>query len=187
MGQKNGRVPHRLDFITPTVITLLELFMKEPTQQFHEREVVRRTTVSKGSANKILRMLASIGILDKENKGKMVFYNLNLQDPVARQFKILENVYLLRNLTHSVRNNAKKVILFGSCAQGTDAETSDIDIFVLTDEKGLVRRKISELNRKPGRRISPVVVDANEFVKLRNGDRALYENIERGFVLWQQE
>lgn len=187
MVQNNEHVPDRLDFITPTVIILLELFMREPMQQFHEREVIRRTHVSKGSANKILRMLSGIGVLRRERKGKMVFYGLDLDNPVARQFKILGNVYSLRTLTNRIRDHAKKAILFGSCALGTDGKSSDIDVFILTREKDLVRKRISEFNRKSERRIAPIVVDSNEFVTLRRDDKALYDNIERGIVLWQAE
>jgi len=187
MVQNNEHVLDRLDFVTPTVITVLELFMREPLQQFHEREVIRRTHVSKGSANKILRLLADIGMLRRERKGRMVFYGLDLHDPVARQFKVLENVYSLRTLTNRLRSHAKRVMLFGSCAQGTDVQSSDIDVFVLTDEKDLVRKKISEFNEKSERRIAPIIVDSNEFVRLRRDDRALHENVERGIVLWQAE
>jgi predicted nucleotidyltransferase len=187
MVQKNGHVPGGLGFITPTVVAVLELFVREPLQQFHEREVVRRTDVSKGSANKILRLLADIGVLRRERKGRMVFYGLDLRDPFARQFKVLENVYSLRTLTNRLRSHAKKVVLFGSCAQGTDVRSSDIDVFVLTGEKDLVREKISEFNKKSERRIAPIVVDSSEFVRLRRDDKALYENVERGIVLWQAE
>ncbi len=187
MVHKNEHVPDNLGFITPTVITVLELFMGEPMQQFHEREVVRRTKVSKGSANRILRMLAGMGMLRSERKGRMVFYGLDLHDPVARQFKVLQNVYSLRTLTSKIRNHAKKAILFGSRAQGTDAQSSDTDVLVLTDEKDFVRKIISGFNRQAGRRIAPIVVDSNEFIRLKREDKALYDSIERGIMLWQAE
>ncbi len=176
-----------MDFITPTVMKLFDLFLEDPMQEYHEREVVRRTRVSKGSANKILRMLADSGLLTREGKGRMVFYRLNLTDPLARQFKVLANVYLLRELTRRLREYARRVVLLGSSAQGTDVKDSDVDLFVLAAEKALARKEIGEFNRKTQRKIAPIIVDANEFVKLKRRDRALYENIEKGIILWQAE
>lgn len=187
MAQKNEHVPDGLDFLTPTVVIVLQFFTKEPMQQFHEREVVRKAAVSKGSANKILRMLADLGLLRVERKGKMVFYGLDMNNPVARQFKVFENVYSLRTVTNWIRDHARRVVLFGSCAEGTDIRSSDIDLFVLTREKDLVRKKISEFNRKSVRRIEPIVVSPNEYAKLRREDKPLNENIERGITLWQAE
>ena len=187
MVQNNEHTLIRLDFITPTVVLVLQLFTREPVQQFHEREVVRKTGVSKGSANKILRMLADIEMLRSERKGRMVFYRLDLQDPLARQFKILENVNSLRTAVRGIRDHARKIVLFGSCSQGTDARTSDFDLFVLTQDKDAVRKKISEFNRQSPRKIAPIIVGANEYAKLRREDKPLNENIEKGITLWQAE
>ena len=56
---KKMSVRKALSFITPTFMTVFELFLSDPMQEYHEREVVRRTGVSRGSANKILRLLAT--------------------------------------------------------------------------------------------------------------------------------
>jgi len=93
----------------------------------------------------------------------------------------------LKNLLDSIRQYSRRIILFGSCSQGTDVKQSDIDIFFLTLEKDIVRRKISEFNSRNKRKIAPIIIDANEFAKLRKEDKPLYENIERGIVLWESE
>ena len=46
---------------------------------------------------------------------------------------------------------------------------------------------VERARTKTPRAIVPIVVDANDFVKLKRHDRALYENIEKGIVLWQAE
>jgi len=187
MAQKNGHKRDSLNFITPKFMEVLDLFLEEPMQEFHEREVVRKTRVSKGSVNKILRTLANMNMLMREKKGRMVFYKLNWEDPVVRQFKILRNVYPLRGVVNELKSNSKKIVLFGSCAQGSDVKSSDIDLFILTSEKDQVRKKIGVFNRKAVRKIAPIVVNSNEFVKLKHEDKALYDNIDRGIVLWQAE
>ena len=187
MAQKNEHAPNELDFITPTVMSVLSLFLDTPTSEYYEREVLRRTGVSKGSANKILRLLADTGLLSRETRGRMVFYKLNPNEATAKQFKILRNTFTLRNLIDSLKQHSNKVILFGSASQGTDSRESDIDLFVLSSEKESVLREISNFNKKLDRRVNPIVVDSIGFAKMKRDDRPLYENIDRGIVLWQAE
>jgi len=156
-------------------------------QELHEREVVRRTGVSKGSANKILRKLSEVRILERNRRGRMVFYRLNLRNAVTRQLKVLFNVYSLDDLIESMKPDCKRVLLFGSCSEGTDVKDSDIDIFVLTNEKDKVKLKISTYQKKMERRIAPIIVNSNEFVKLRKEDKPLYERILKGITLWESE
>ncbi len=180
-------MPNNLDFMTPTVMSVLSLFLDNPLTEYYEREVLRLTGVSKGSDNKILRQLTNAGLLSRATKGKMVFYKLNPDEATAKQFKILSDTFMLRPLVEQLRLHSKKVVLFGSASQGTDTKESDIDLFVLSSEKEDVSREISGFNRSFERRINPIVVDSNEFAKMKREDRPLYDNIDRGIVLWQAE
>jgi predicted nucleotidyltransferase len=180
-------MPGKLDFMTPTLVTVFELFLEDPMGRYHEREVVRTAKVSKGSANKILRLLAGQGFLTRERRGRMVFYSLNRTEATVKQFKILSDVYLLKGLTDRMREESRRIVLFGSCAQGTDTKDSDIDLFVLSSTKNMIRRKIRDFNRTSDRKVAAVVIDTNELTRLKQEDKPLYENVQRGIVLWQKE
>jgi len=117
----------------------------------------------------------------------MIFYKLNLREPMVRQFKVLFNIYTLKKLVDVIKQHTRRIILFGSCSQGIDLKESDFDLFILTLEKEYVRGKISDFNRKNERKIAPIVVDATEFASLKKEDEPLYENIERGITLWEAE
>jgi predicted nucleotidyltransferase len=177
-------MPNKLDFITPTLLRVLYVFHEKPMQELHEREVVRRAGISKGSANTILRKLSEIDVLTRDKRGRMVFYSLNMENAVARQFKVLFNVYSLNELVNEIKQYCKKIILFGSCSEGTDTKESDVDLFILTNEKSKVNSKINSY-QKAGRRIAPVIVNSNEFVGLRRKDKPLYDRILKGISLWE--
>jgi predicted nucleotidyltransferase len=117
----------------------------------------------------------------------MVFYRLDMKNPVARQFKTLFNVYSLNELVEKTKQFCQKIILFGSCSEGVDVKESDLDLFILTNEKDRVKSNISDYQRKIQRRISPIIVSSNEFVKLENEDKPLYERILKGITLWESE
>lgn len=177
----------KLYFITPTLMRVLETFLSDPQIEVHEREVMRRTGVSKGSANKMLRRLAEHDLLKRERRGRMVFYRLAMDNPVVRQFKILLNVYQLKPLMDEIKEDSRRIMLFGSCSEGTDVQDSDVDLFVLATDKQKVRKMISHFNVEADRRIAPIILDANEVVKLREEDEPLYERIQRGILLWERE
>lgn len=179
-------MPDKLDFITPTLLKILYLFHEESMQELHEREVVRRAGVSKGSANKILRRLSEIKVLNRDKRGRMVFYSLNMKNAVARQFKVLFNVYSLNKLVEEIKHDCKRIILFGSCSEGTDVKESDVDLFILTNEKNRIK-SIVNTYQKVGKRIAPIIVNSNEFIKLRRKDKPLYDRILKGILLWESE
>jgi len=179
-------MPEKLDFITPTMLKILYVFHEDPMRELHEREVVRKARVSKGSANKILRKLSELGVLNRERRGRMVFYRLNVKNAIARQFKVLFHVYSLNNLVEEIKHYCKRIILFGSCSEGTDAKESDVDLFVLTNEKDKVKLKISAY-QEAEKRLAPIIVDPNEFAKLRKEDKPLYDRILKGIILWESE
>jgi hypothetical protein len=54
MGIRDKIMGTKLGFITPTMMKVFEFFLGDPIKEYHEREVVRKTGVSKGSAGKIL-------------------------------------------------------------------------------------------------------------------------------------
>jgi len=156
-------------------------------KQFHEREIVRQTEVSVGAVNQILKKLHKADLVKRDRRGRTNFYKANLKNPVARQFKVLFNVSALDDLVDQIKQTSERVVLFGSCAEGTDVEESDIDLFVLSSDVEVVQSKISKYEQMFDRRISPIVMDSRGFAKIKSKDKSLYERISRGIRLWERE
>ena len=160
----------KLGFITPTVMQILEFFLENSQNEYHQREIVRKTGVSKGSAGKILKLLTDIGFLSREERGRLAIYRLNQNEATVKQFKVLLNVFALKLLTDKLKENSKRIMLFGSCAQGLDTKESDIDLLVVTEEKEVAGKTISEYNKKSQRRVAPITVNMNEYISLKRED-----------------
>jgi predicted nucleotidyltransferase len=183
----DNQIPQQLNFLTPKEITVLNFFLADPMGEYYEREVARKTGVSRGSAHGILLALAKVDFLTREEKGRMLIYKLNLNEPTVKQLKITVNTFALKKLVNNLKHDSRKIMLFGSCAQGTDTKESDIDLLIITNEKEQVRKIINVFGRKQQRQLAPIIVDMTEFIKLKKEDKSLYENIERGVVLWEAE
>lgn len=165
-------------------LKILCTLASDPMRPFYQREVAKEALVSVGSANRILPMLVNHELVLSEKKGKIFLYRYNLDDPVARQLKTLFHVQEVKKLVDNLKPIAMRIILFGSCSEGKDVKESDVDIFILTNQKNDALKKVRQYETK--RRLAPIIVDVNEYTNLRNQDRPLYDEINRGIILWER-
>jgi predicted nucleotidyltransferase len=182
----NERMLNKMN-ITPTSLTILSQLAEDPMREFYQREIAEEAKVSLGSANHLLKDLVAREIVILEKRGKMFFYKINLDNPVTRQFKILFNIMYLDGLVRELRVSCKRLVLFGSCADGTDVKESDIDLFILTQNRNSVLQAIRKHERKINRKVSPIILSPIEWTQLQKKDKPLYDNISKGLVLWQAE
>ena len=114
---------------------MLEFFLFDPMNEYYEREVARKTNVSRGSAHKILVMLANVDFFTRKERGRMRMYRLNVKEPTVKQLKIAINTFALKKLVDNLKSYSRRVVLFGSCSQGTDTKESDVDLLIVAMEK----------------------------------------------------
>jgi predicted nucleotidyltransferase len=177
----------KMNFITSKSLQVLYFLLFDPMEQFHGREIARQTSVSIGAVNQFLRKFHKIGLVEMDRRGKINLYRANLKNPAARQFKVLFNVLTLNNLIDELKQTSDRVVLFGSCAEGTDVKDSDVDLFILASDPETAQREVRRYKRKIDRRVAPIIVNSNELARMRRRDKPLYERISRGITLWERE
>jgi len=168
-------------------VKILGFLSQEPLKSYYQREIARITGISVGKTNQVLKALESEELVLKEAKGKMNLYRYNLHNPAARHLKIIFNLTELNELVKQLRRVSRKIVLFGSCSEGTDTIESDIDLLILTGDRDKASRIIDQTRRMLSRRISPILLNPLEFSQLKDKDRPLYEQVSRGITLWQEE
>lgn len=162
---------------------VLSFLLNHPSRSYMEKEVVKATKVSKTAVNEALKELANDKLVLREKKGRMSFYSIDLNDPVIRRLKSTENVSLLKPLVEQLRKVSQKIILFGSFAEGTNIEESDIDLFILSDQPENTQRIIQ---KSPlAEKIQLVIKKPSEFISFDKKKPIFYQEIERGIVLWE--
>lgn len=168
-------------------VKILGFLSQEPLKSYYQREIARMLGISVGKTNQVLKALEPEEIVLKERKGKMTLYRYNLHNPAARYLKIIFTLTELNELVKQLRRASKKIILFGSCAEGTDTAESDIDLLILTGDKEKARKIIAPTRKKLSRRVAPILLTPLEFSQLKDKDRPLHEQVSRGITLWQEE
>jgi predicted nucleotidyltransferase len=166
-------------------MAILDALGDDPETRYHVRAVAKKARVSVGAASIILHTLESSRMLTVEQIGNMKFYQYNLSNPIARQFKVLFNTGRLKPLADMLEEAAAQVVVFGSVA---DVRDSDVDLFILTEHENMVKETLAKFVRKHhySRPLSPIIMDAARFARLRREDPSLYQNILRGKVLWER-
>mgnify|MGYP000425904080 CR=1 FL=1 len=161
---------------------VLRFLARHADQTFIEREIVEATGVSRSAVNLATRALFQAGLLRREQRGRISFYSTNDHHPFVRQFKVLDTLAQLEPLLKELRPLARQIILFGSCAEGTNTSESDVDLFILTHERDQV---MGSIRRYAFSRLQLIVADTQEWMVMKEKDKAFYEQLKRGIVLWE--
>ena len=148
-----------------------------------EAEIVSATGVGRSAVNVAVRDLADSGCIDCERRGRTKFYSTDPDDLVVRQFKIWETALNLQPVVDQLRPTARKVVLFGSAAEGLDTVESDLDLFIVAPNRKSVRAVLEDT--VDGRRIQAVIVSEQELAVLKREDLAFFTQVQRGLILLQ--
>ena len=170
-----------LDELGGSALKLLVFMARHPTAAKYAREISREAGVSAGAASQGLRRLEAGGFVSRKKRGKEFFYSLRTDSAAVRQAKILFTLLELAPLVGELEKTSEKIVLFGSCARGTDTEESDVDLLVITEEK---QKALAAVRRfRTAKRVAPVVVSLNEWTEMRRTDRPFYDRAGSGMVL----
>jgi len=168
---------------------VLALLAKFSDKEFYERQIARRIDIGYGSANRALNELYSTGAIKRRQEGKMYFYSVDPSNPIVIEFKKLVNLMIIDPLVEELRNISNRVVLYGSCAQGTDTSQSDLDLFVVSDNKKEVSEAVNNFRFPRGFEevhIQFVVKSPIELLEVKDAEQAFMDEVERGIVLWER-
>jgi len=168
---------------------VLSLLVKFPDKEFYERQIARKLGIGYSSANGSLNELYSSGVIKRRREGKMYFYSVDRSSPIVIEFKKLVNLILVEPLVEELKNASNRVVLYGSCAQGTDTSESDVDLFVVSDNKDKVLEAINDFKFPRGFEdihIQAIVKTPVELLEMKGPEQAFIEEVERGTVLWER-
>jgi len=168
--------------ITPLGLQILTFLARNPDKQFYIREIAKKMDKSVGGTHKTLKSLKEMDFVKENKSGKNLYYRVNQMNPSIKNFKIFMTINELSPVVNKLKEISEKIILFGSCSTGNDTNDSDIYLLILTNEKEKVNKGI--INKKFNRKIQAVVVNTGDLMKIKEKDKAFYQEINKGITLW---
>lgn len=169
---------------------VLKFILVHPRKMCYEREIARGANISYASANKVLNQLYKKKLVHKKNEGRMCYYSVDINNPYIREFKILSNLSVVEPLIKNLTPHSHKIILYGSWAEGTDSEASDIDIFIVASDVDKVRsvvKKLSYSSKVAKRKIQAVITTPADLLDQDERDKVFTKEVEQGKILWERE
>lgn len=188
---------------TKTKVNLLSLLVLNPEKSYLERELADTCGISRSEANRQVKDLVNAGIVEMQRFGKAKVYQINKEHflfmPLKGLFRELTEVYMeiAKDVVDFVKGKytLKAVILLGSLSKGTlredlVEEPSDIDlVFVVDKDKREVLKDLtsyinSEISRKYGVVVYPIVFSVSEYVKGLKDNPLIIEAHAEGEVIY---
>lgn len=156
-----------------TRCAVLGALFLHPDTALHVRELARITGASPGSLHRELRALAELGLLERAEAGRQVYYRANRACPVFDELagllrKTSGLADVLREALAPLAERIEAAFVYGSVAAGSEGPRSDVDVMVLgragfADVVGAMA-PVQEVLR---REVNPTVMTAAEFAKRR--------------------
>jgi len=165
---------------------VLAVLLLRPDASFHLRELARLTGSHAGTLGRELDKLTESGLLLRAEQGNQVHYRANrgslLFDDLAAMFRKTHGaVPALQEALAPLDDRIRVAWVFGSVAQGTEGEGSDIDLLVL-GEVGFADlvRAVNPLQESLRREINPVLYSVAEFrARMASGDAFARELLDK--------
>lgn len=173
-------------FVKSSEQKILSLFAMNPDQPFYGRQISRRLKISLGAAHGALLFLEKSGILVSQNIGNTKLYRLESLNPIITAFKILNTLLILESLTRALKKNSRRLILYGSYSTGTFTPESDLDLFIVSEEKEKVASNIDSFKRKTNLDIRPLIKSLVEWIKLEKENPEFFNEVNLGITLWEK-
>ena len=163
---------------------IIKLLISYPEQTFYERQIANSAKISIGGANQALQALTNFGLIKKETKGRMHFYQINLDNPLIKQIKIINNLIILQKILNKIKPYALKIILFGSAADGVNLQASDFDIYIESNKPDKIEKIINASAWRDT--IQPIIKNPVAAEKFATENPTLWQEINHGLVIFEE-
>jgi uncharacterized protein len=158
-----------IDALLPRVKRdILALLFSRPDEAFYQRQIVRATGGGKGAVERELRALTSVGILQREKRGNLLYYRPNPDCPIYPELRGL--MVKTAGIADVVREALSHVggirfaFIFGSMARGTADAKSDVDVLIVGDARFAdISTALLAAQERLGREVTPTVYSDEEF------------------------
>ncbi len=165
---------------------ILYIFFEDTQAVYNIRESASKCSISPMTARKELRLLHEKEILSKKETKLSIEYRANLDSAIfrleARHYFIKKLFtsglldYIDKNLTFP-----KAIYLFGSLSKGEAVKSSDIDLFIVSDEKS--KLDLSKFEKELRRNINILIYSEKEFEQAKVKNKELLNNMLNGIKL----
>jgi predicted nucleotidyltransferase len=176
-------------FTSRARVKILETLLLNRGEEFHTRDLARRTGVSAPYVMKELHNLKRLGILAEKKRGNMIFYGINKSSSIVEDLKrlFLKTESVGASLLDALKGKEKMIkyaLIYGSFAKGNEVTSSDIDLLIIGEisEKAVVG-SVMKAQSRIGREINYILWTEQAFREKAGQKTSLLREIYRTPVI----
>jgi predicted nucleotidyltransferase len=161
---------------------ILDHILGNPSRPYRVREISKEFKVSVGSVSQFLSLLKKSRILKR--KGDNFFVDFN--NPLSRTIKTVLNISNLDITPLRRIPGLLGVGLYGSWANGTNKEDSDVDIWIKVKKRvgeEIIAKISRQSSKKTKRNVQLLIIDAEKNRLLKKEDPIFYYSLVYGSVV----
>ena len=165
---------------------IMGVFFKEPYKEFHLRQLGRIMKYNPSTLSKYLDNYYKNKLIVKEKERGYIIYKADIDSEMFKLRKVWYNLERIRKsgiieFIENSLNYPRAIILFGSYSKGENTKESDLDLFVLSeDKKDLNLAKFEKILKN---NVHLIVYNKMEFKQMKNKNKELLNNIINGVTL----
>lgn len=168
---------------------VLTYFLAHPSKEVYVKELAQLLRVGPTSANNALRTLNKVDLLRRQEKARSHFYSLNDESTIVRFLKV---AYLLARVQDAdlvsklleLDNGLISLCIYGSFADGTFDERSDVDILIISQKgKSVFNSIVSELENLLELEINIEIFNLARWKRLKEEDKEFYQEVTASHIL----
>ncbi len=148
-------------------VKVLSFLLLNATEEFHLREIARRSNVPLKAVQRELALLEEIALVERRPRGNQVFVRVRTSHPLFEDLRSLllksEGLVIpVREALESI-DNVDAIAVYGSVASGTDTGRSDIDLLVVgSPDEVAFHEVVSGLEEELGRSVNYTLLSRKE-------------------------
>lgn len=156
---------------------VLVFFIRNPSQKISYTNLRKKIKIAKATLTKNIGFLLKENFIAQEIVGLNKIYRLNRDNVLIKQLKVIDNLFILKDMRRLCAKHNVEIYLYGSAARGEDTEESDFDLLVI----GKIPKEqiLADIKKYTERQIKLVVLTPLEWAGMATSDPAFYERVEK--------
>lgn len=164
------------NLLTKNNIRIIKQIDKNP---LHIRDIADKLKVSPGSVHKLAKIMKKDNLIKEEKQKNRIIISLNRDKTITKQIKIIINFNDLVNSSAYIKlANLGKIGIYGSFANGTNDNHSDLDLWIRTNKKEIeIRSIIHELEKELNTKVNILLLTESKIGLLKKNDPEFYTRL----------
>ncbi len=162
-------------------------FLLLKNEALHLNEISRQTKTSPSTVSKLLNGLEKDGLIQRKIIGNTHVFKMKNEAPIVKHLKVLINISIImeNQLVEQILgidSNANSIVLYGSFANGTNDNKSDVDILTLTNSNAHLDDAARFFEKKTGIPTNIEKFSVLTWKKCKEKNKAFYDSVKANHI-----